>query len=183
LEDARLAHNRALAEQREFLQRKLRDLASAIANEYNLTAAGAQAIAQLLNAYFGAGGVASSIFNGLQAALSSATSGAAPLISPTWAQGGLFGTGGLAEGGTFLATRPQTINVAENRPELITATPLGRAGSDVNKMFSDAGVGGGNGNGKLELAVNLSPDLEGRVIRKAMDETANVVVRINRSRT
>ena len=93
----------------------------------------------------------------------------------------MYGTGGLAEGGTFLATRPGTINVGENRPEMITATPLGKPGKDISKVFSNAG-GGGMGEGKIEIGMTLSPDLEARIISQTLSETANVVLKINRSK-
>ena len=93
--------------------------------------------------------------------------------------------GGLAEGGSFLATTPRTIKVAENRPELITATPLGRPGADINKLFMQSGNGGDSSGmgGQLELELTLSPDLEARIVRKSLDNAANVVMKINRSKT
>jgi hypothetical protein len=187
-----------------YLQRKLRDLATAMGAELQMTAQGAQAIAQILNAYFGASGVVSGIFSGLNASIAginyAGPSGAGtssinnPAIATNIGSAGIgsglynpydyrtrLRQGGLAEGGTFLATRPQSIDVAETRPEIITATPLGRPGMDVNKLFTDmAGTGGGGGS--MEIGVTLSPDLEGRVVRKAMDETAKVVFRVNKTK-
>lgn len=107
---------------------------------------------------------------------------ATPTVSSTGANAGLYGTGGLAEGGTFLATRPGTINVAENRPEVITATPLGKPGKDISKMFTNATGGSGMGDGKIEIGMTLSPDLEARIISQTLSETANVVLKINRSK-
>jgi len=110
--------------------------------------------------------------------------GSTPTVSPSWAQAGSFGTGGLAEGGTFLATRPATINVAENRPEVITAAPLGKPGQDISKVFANGSLGGGGmTGGKMEIALTLSPDLEARIISNTLDETANVVARINRTKS
>lgn len=170
LADARQAYQRQLDEQRLFLQRKLQDLATAIAKEYELTAAGRAAI----NALIGSGGSSTSAVNSAQ--YTSAT----PIVSPTWAQSGLYGTGGMAEGGTFLATRPATINVAETRPEMITATPLGKPGKDISKVFTNGSVGGSSG--QIELGLTLSPDLEARIISQTLSETANVVLKINRSK-
>ena len=92
------------------------------------------------------------------------------------------GTSGLAEGGSFLATTRQNIQVAENGPELIQATPLGRIGADVNKLFMQAAMNkqGGGERGMLELGVTLSPDLETRIVRKSLDEAAEVVMKVNR---
>lgn len=107
--------------------------------------------------------------------LGSASGGAAPTY-PVWNF-----PGGLAEGGSFLATTPQSLNVAENGPELISATPLGRIGRDINKLF--LGTNRGNeGGGTMEIGVTLSPDLEARVIRKTLDETAGVVLKVNRTK-
>ena len=185
LQDARIAHNRALAEQREYLQRKLRDLADALQAEYNMTASQADALVQLMSSTYQ---ILSSMSwdNGQQLGTPGSSTGSlftssTPVTSSTWAAGGLFGTGGLAEGGSFLATTPTSINVAENRPELITATPLGRPGRDVGKLFANLGSGEGGG-GSMEIGLTLSPDLEARIIRKSMDETANVVLRVNRSK-
>lgn len=172
LEDARLAYQRQLAEQRLFLQRKLQDLLASIAKEYELTAAGRAAI----NALVGSGG-------------STATANFAPYgsASSTWAASPNFAPygGGMAEGGTFLATRPATISVGENRPEMITATPLGKPGKDIGKLFSNGSFGGGGdgGGGKIELGLTLSPDLEARIISQTLSETANVVLKINRSKS
>jgi len=102
-------------------------------------------------------------------------------VSPTWAAAGLYGTGGMAEGGTFLATRPATINVGESRPEIITATPLGKPGKDISKVFTNGGMGGSSG--QIELGLTLSPDLEARIISQTLSETANVILKINRSKS
>lgn len=92
--------------------------------------------------------------------------------------------GGLAEGGSYLATTPTTIRVGENRPEIVQTTPIGRPGQDLNKLFMNASLnnGQGGGAGQLELGVTLSPDLESRIIRKTLDETAGVVMRVNKSK-
>lgn len=171
LEDARQAYQRQLAEQRLFLQRKLADLAASIASEYKLTAAGQAAIRNIIATSAG----------GSQGASSAQYTSATPTVSSTWAQAGLYGTGGMAEGGTFLATRPATINVGENRPEVITATPLGKPGKDISKVFTNGSVGGGS-SGQIEVGLTLSPDLEARIISQTLSETADVILKINRSK-
>ena len=179
LNDARIAHQRALEEQRIYLQRKLRDLADALAKEYNMTATGLSAMNGLFNAFSGSVANASSPAN-INAGTYVPSSNAQSTVSSTWANAGMYGTGGMAEGGTFLATRPQTINVGENRPEVITATPLGKPGRDISKVFANGGVGGMGG--QIEIAMTLSPDLEARITRNTLDETANIVTRLNRSK-
>jgi hypothetical protein len=180
LADARIAHNRALAEQQQYLQRKLRDLAEALAAEYNMSSTQAQALIRMWTSTYGTLSGLSSV-NNKQPLSSSVFTSSTPVVSSTWQNSGLFGTGGLAEGGSFLATTPTSINVAENRPEMITATPLGRPGRDINKLFTNMGGGEGGGS-SVEIGLSLSPDLEHRIIRKSMDETARVIVRTNKSK-
>ena len=190
LNDAQIAYNRQIQAQQVYLQRKLRDLATAIQQEYNLTAAGMAAINALIGSYAGtaAAGMLGSTTGTTSnpAATNVSTSSIGSPIgnasSPSSINGGLYVPpgGGLAEGGSFLATTPTKINVAENRPEVITATPLGRPGADVGKLFAQGGSGGMSG--QIEVAMSLSPDLEARIVRNTLNETANVVLKINRSK-
>lgn len=189
LADARIAHNRALAEQQEYLQRKLRDLATALQAEYNMTATQANALVQLMaSTYDTLSGMGYSPTSGISVNSNGTLNTSAAQIgstasaySPSSINAGTYiPGGGLAEGGSFLATTPTSINVAENRPELITATPLGRPGRDVGKLFSNMAEGGMGGS--MEIALTLSPDLEARIVRNSMDATANAIVRINRSK-
>lgn len=176
LADARQAYQRQLDEQRLFLQRKLADLAASIAAEYKLTAAGAKAISDIINSASGGAGTSTYSTKG-------STYGATNSAPLPYAVGrqDIWGRGGLAEGGTFLATRPATINVGENRPEVITAAPLGKPGKDISKVFTNGSVGGASG--QIELGLTLSPDLEARIISQTLSETANVVLKINRSKS
>lgn len=84
---------------------------------------------------------------------------------------------GRAEGGSILATHPTTAMFGERGPELATFTPINRTGLDAGKIFGD--VTGGGVNGTIVVAVDLSPDLEGRIIHRSMDSVANVVSRVN----
>jgi hypothetical protein len=90
--------------------------------------------------------------------------------------------GGYAEGGAFMATTPQSIKVGERGAEMVQTTPIGRVGNDVNKFFMGAGGEGENTRGEVEIGLTLSPDLEARIIRQSMDATANVVLKVNRTR-
>jgi hypothetical protein len=189
LNDAAIAYNRQLAEQRLYLQRKLRDLAEAIREEFNLTAAGMAAINNLIasagGTALGLGTTTGTISNpaGTNVSTSSIGSPIGNPSSPSSINGGLYTPpSGLAEGGSFLATTPTSLDVAESRPELITATPLGRPGTDINKLFSNIGDSNNGSGGKLEVLLTLSPDLEARVINNTLNQHAQIVAKINRSR-
>lgn len=90
--------------------------------------------------------------------------------------------GGYAEGGAFLATTRDSITVGERGPELVQTTPIGREGMDVNRFFMGAGGEGSETGGQMEIGIMLSPDLEARILRKNMDATANVILKVNRSK-
>lgn len=189
LADARLDHQRKLQENREYLKRKLQDIADAITKEFQLTAAGAQAISSLLGSYFGAGGAVASIFGGLQSQLggltqvagSGAVSGNGSYQGYGYSGYGYSGYGGgFAEGGTLIATRPTKAIFGEKGPEQVSFAPLGRVGRNSNQVFGDktsAGMGG-----SISLEVALSPDLEARIVDTTLDGVALHLEKVSRSK-
>jgi hypothetical protein len=68
----------------------------------------------------------------------------------------------------------------EGGPELVNFTPLNRVGKNVNKIFGDRSSGGMGGT--LRVAVDLSPDLEGRIVEQSLDGVAEVISSVNRSK-
>lgn len=209
-EDLQKWYRRELDDLHKAEQRKLEDLIKSWIQQGKITQAGAQYVYDILKHYFGPGGMTDALYQYMMQQLGAALQSAVGLgnaaggistpngpIDTTTTSGGTqpvgssggttsLGTqaGGLAEGGSFLATKPSTIRVGETRPELIQTTPLGRPGQDLNKLFMGANPTNGQEgmSGKLELAVNLSPDLELRVIRKALDGAADVLTRVNNSK-
>lgn len=189
LADARLDHQRKLAENREYLKRKLQDIAEAVAKEFQLTAAGAQAISSLLGGYFGAGGVVGQIFNGLQNSLtgmtqvagSGAVSGDGSYQGYGYSGYGYSGYGaGFAEGGTLIATRPTKAVFGEKGPEKVSFTPLGRSGRNTSQVFGDKSAAGMGGS--IALEVSLSPDLEARIIDSSLEGVAIHLEKIARTK-
>ena len=91
---------------------------------------------------------------------------------------------GYAKGGQFVATRPQKIVVGEGgQPELVQITPMSNIAKGINGKGGISGANGYNGNSgqtQISVSVDLSPDLEARVINKAMDGTADVISKIRR---
>lgn len=185
-------------------RRKLEDLIDSWIKQGKITKEGAQSVYDILKHYFGPGGMTDQIYAYMENSLINAALEAQQAIdaiippalnspnttSGAYSQGngqtslGTF-AGGLAEGGSFLATTPQTLRVAENVPEMITATPLGGRGTDMNKLFMQTSMNKNaitSPGGQLELGVTLSPDLETRIIRKSLDSAADVVMKVNRSK-
>lgn len=205
-EDHALEMARLEAQKAELLQ----EAANKIAEEYGLNAEGAQAIYDLLAQYYGTDGALAQLTSAGYAAMLGNASGflaqlttiigqyqglmsqAASMAFPT-PQYNPFGLGnmdslgnmipGYANGGAFLATRPTVAQFGEgSEAELVTATPI----SQLPRLFESLMVNGESGrdgqNGRLVVDLNLSPDLEARVVNRAMDGTAEVVSRINRNK-
>lgn len=174
LADARLHHQRQLQEHREYLQRKLRDLAEAIAKEYQLTAAGAAAIEALLNSYARSGGRASGTSGAGVGSASSSGVGSGYYLPYD------VRNPGYAEGGTLIATRPMTATFGEKGPEKVEITPLSKPGNNVGRVFGDrSGLGGQS---EIRLRLELSPDLEARIVESSLDDVALSIERLLRGR-
>jgi hypothetical protein len=213
LEDAAIEHQRKLDqlaedEEREriqaqlALQRKMADLqlemgqrlallGAGLVAEFNLTKAGLDAILALYQAYYGPGGAIDQVYQGAQARMASTSTlspGANPKDPQSQPGGYGHGKGGssyaFAEGGSLLVNKPTRVLMGEGGvPELGQFTPIGKAGTNVNKIFSNmSGAGGEGAGGRMEIGLSLSPDLEARIISNSMKETAKVIVKVNRSK-
>lgn len=113
-------------------------------------------------------GVAPSLLNG---ATTTPKSGTNPLgVSVT-------GNGGwpFAEGGTLIADRPTKAIFGEKGAEAVSIMPLGRTGKNINKVFGNLGALG-TGGGNVTINLDLSPDLEGRIVSSTLDEAANIIM-------
>jgi hypothetical protein len=92
----------------------------------------------------------------------------------------------LAEGGQFIATRPQKILVGEGgQPELVQVTPLSQIASGqaaANGAGGINGLGGANGQTQISVMVDLSPDLEARVINRSLEGAADVIAQVRRGK-
>lgn len=190
LDDLNLWHQRELEDIQLAQQRKLEQLIKGWIDEGKITQENAQMVYEILLGYFGPGGLTDQLYAYMMQSLMSQTSlagqamsslglgGTVPTVTPAGTPGGGGGMGGIAmaEGGTLLATHPTTVTFGEV-PEIVSVRPLA-GGNNEDRVFGDTGALGG---GQLELAVTLSPDLEARVVRKSLDEAANVIFKVNRS--
>jgi hypothetical protein len=99
--------------------------------------------------------------------------------------GGTYGLLGptstpMANGGMIVASKPTNVTFGEAGSEAALFLPL-------NKLSALMGAAGGGinnqgGNGKMELIVTLSPDLEAKIVNKSMNELSNIVVGIGQER-
>jgi hypothetical protein len=78
-------------------------------------------------------------------------------------------SGGFAAGGTVLAKQPSMLLFGERGAEYATLTPANKINTGV-------------GNGKMTIALSLSPDLQARIVDDALDQFANVIVEVHKER-
>lgn len=206
---ARQDHEQTMAEIRQEIEERLQEFARAIGEEYGLKEDGVNAIYDLLNKYYGPGGMidglyaysnASMIANA-QAMLAAVQQivgqylgmlGSQPIpmdlsgIQTTGRSAGNLGgstgkksAGKQAQGGTYLATQPTEAVFGEAGPEIASFIPVSRLGPS-NPLASL--MGGGDMGGKLEIALLLSPDLEARITSNTLDKAGSIVTKIIRSK-
>lgn len=206
LEDAAIEHQRKLEqlaeeEERErlqaqlALQRKMADLqlemgqrlallGAGLIAEFNLTKSGLDAVLALYQAYYGPGGAIDQIYAGAMERMAANAVTPSTSLGTGAAQVGASSSMGFAEGGTLFANKPTRILMGERGLEKATFTPINRTGRDVNKVFSSMSGGGNIGGmgGQVEIGLNLSPDLEARITSNTLNETAKVIVKVNKSK-
>lgn len=180
LQDARIWHQRQLQEQREYLQRKLRDLAEALAQEYQMTAANQAAMDSLLSGVSSSGGTVSPTNTSVSygGGFTTFSPNGTPTYNPYDVR--YRSSMGFAEGGNFIATRPTKIDVGERGAEQVSITPLTKIGNNVGNTYGDRSAMGMGGN--LKLALELSPDLEARIVESSLDNVAITLEKIRRSK-
>jgi hypothetical protein len=86
-----------------------------------------------------------------------------------------------AKGGSFIANKPTIQGFGDAGPELVTAIPLGRLGKGSGSGGGLEGLLGGGG-GNITINLDLSPDLESRIVSNTLSETARVMVRTRNSK-
>ena len=190
--ERRIRHGQQMDDLREQIKERLALIAEKLAEEESITIGMADAIYQQLKAYYGEGGYMEELytyFYGLLVNMAKAAAAATGgLVIPPGSPGG----GGkneenppFAEGGWGIAMKPTTATFGEAGPEAFSFIPLNRAGVNVGKMRGGSMPAGMNlpgGGGKVSIDLKLSPDLEYRIRRNALDDAANVILSVERER-
>lgn len=178
---ANLTYERKMQDLQREMHNRLSLVAASLVKEFNLTEEGLDAIYKLYQSYYGD-------ISQIYSAMNTMLSGQSRITIPTATPGGGGAGGGsrpaqaYAEGGTLVANQPTTVTFGEAGLEMAQFTPIGRRGRDVNKLFTSLGQGGGSMDGTLEVDVTLSPDLEARIVKRSMDETAGIITRVKNSK-
>jgi len=200
-QDYALKQARAIADHQQEMKRleqekqdKLRDLADSIAQQLNMNQQGADAIYQMLNGYYGPGGAIDGLMkftynnsvqyiDALMKRLMEYAKQYQNMSSPPPGGGGTNSqsAGGMADGGLMVANKATNVTFGEKSKELAFFLPLNKLSSFLGASSS----GGSNqqaANGKMELLVTLSPDLETRIVSRAHDETSQAIMQVRRGR-
>jgi len=92
--------------------------------------------------------------------------------------GGTSRVPAFADGGTLFANKPTLAMFGEKQPEFVRFTPASQMGLGGRDSVDGMGV-----NGEIGVELMLSPDLEARVVRNAMNGTAQIVTKIRRTKS
>jgi hypothetical protein len=183
LADLAVWETRELEEIDRHAKQKLEKLLANYVQEYGLHQQQQEKIHQLLVQYFGANmAMVSSLMaymSGVASQMQALSFSAAAF--PTYFQsekGKLPYAGNYAEGGAVIANKPTVAVFGEAGRELATFTPLDKGGQ--RSPFGE--VGGAIGGGKILFEMLLSPDLEARIMENTLNETADIVTRVARSK-
>lgn len=186
-----LAANRKTQDLMKSNQDRMAIIAADLVNQFNLTKQGLDAVLNLYRQYYGSGGLISQAMAGMNSMLSGQMSQQGQMMfggtpppraggRPTTSSSG--GGNRRAEGGTMLANRSTTVTFGEAGLEMATFTPIGRTGKDMNKTFSNLSGGGNGGGGMMQIEMLLSPELEARIIKNTLGQTAEIILKTSRSK-
>lgn len=178
-EDRQAKLQEQLADLKADTDARIQEIITGLLKEHEVTREMLDAIAREYEAVYGPGGRIDRAFAYYRALLAS-------FVQPgDYKPRGPIPPAGHAEGGTKIVTKPTYELFGEAGPEMVTFTPLSRAGVDVGRVQGGvpAGMGGrGGGNGRLLVEVRLDDGLEYRIVDQAMGELADVITRIERAR-
>lgn len=181
-----LAANRKIQDLEKNNADRLAIVFANLKDEYNLTAAGLSSIVGLYMKYYTD---VTAIYQAMRIMMGgSLYSGTTGYVRPTTVSkigsaGGTKPAYAMAEGGSIIADRPTPVIFGESGLEMATFTPIGRTGRDVNKIFSNSGgTGAMASGGMVSIELLLSPDLENRIVKNTLNQTAEVIMRTTRSR-
>jgi len=180
-EDAQRNYQNELRDLNESIKRRLDLLFAGFVAEGRLTSEALAGIYSQYRAYLGPGGLIEGLYRYFASVVSQGvvalpgSDNYAPGRQPV---GGTIISGGggnpqrmYQRGGDFIATSPTSLMVGE-RPERVSISPLsgGMAG----------GMAGEGQRAKIDLNVTLDSGLEAKLVDRAMNETAEVVLSITR---
>ena len=103
-------------------------------------------------------------------------------IPPGFSGEGAEYAGPQAEGGTIIARKPTVALFGEKEPEMATFTPLSKLGTQGTTAKITPMGDSMPRDGRIQLEMLLSPDLEARVVDNTLGELADINFAIEKAR-
>jgi hypothetical protein len=198
-EDLQKWYEREQADIEEAQRRKLESLIKGWMDEKKITEENAAAVYAILVKYFGPGGLSDQLYQYMVGSMLSTTAAAVGSLNSLL--GLASGINPFAGGSTLLAppgslNNNQGISAGENPftdsgllpttpkmdiPDMAEVAALSRINRNVGRVSAN-GAGGGGMNGQVRILVDLSPDLEGRIVEQSMDGVADIITRVGRTK-
>jgi len=190
-------HDRDMEQLRAQLDERLQEYATKLAEENNLRAGAADEIYKILQSYYGPGGQFDRLYSySYQSAVNTAqgildavngilaqslTSSLSNPLKSSYNVQAIQSIGSQAEGGTYFANKP-THALFGDVPggEIASFIPM-RKLQTASQGSPSAGGGNGMG-GQILLRVDLSPDLEARIVDKSLDNVSAVIRTVRNER-
>lgn len=188
-------------------QDRLQELSTSITEQLGLTKIGADAVYKLLNSYYGPGGnidrmmqwtyanttaiiaqmaIDMQEFANKYSAGVTTTTTSTGLTGDRWWSTPTNGTGqishGRASGGLDIVNSPTSVLMGEAGPEAHLFVPLNKLSTLAGGVNNLGSIGSSGGSSKVEVLVELSRDLEARIINKSMDGVSNAIMNVRKQR-
>lgn len=193
MEERKIRHGELIEELKIESAERLAEIIASLAEEKDMTAAMLEMIGNEYRRIYGPNGVIDqqiSYYIARLRALAGAKANATK-TSFSWNEnvvgaGGTSGGGGggtgiaNAEGGIIYADRPTTVTFGEKGLERAEFTPVSYTGRNTGEITHLSGVNPSSQNGRITLAVGLSPDLVAEIQENTLEQTANILFEVQR---
>lgn len=182
LEARKLNYDQALTDLQDSINNKMQAIIDAAVEEQKITTDNAQAVYNILKAYYGPGGYIEGLYLYYAQMMANLAASAYVPLPPGTHGGGTYeptpATPGHAAGGSFIATKPTLIQYGEV-PEIATFTPLSKLRRGGETPF--AGGLGRDVGGKATIEVKLGEGLEARIIDNTLSSAADLILSVQRA--
>lgn len=204
LENERRAeqYEREIQELKKSWEDRLREEATKLGQQYGLNESQVEQLYQLLSKYYGPSGYFDGLYdysykslvarsqnllaalNAMIAGFSSSMVNLSAMIPGVVNANAIYGGGFRAKGGIDIVNKPTRTSFGatygEAGPEAHIFIPLSNPSSGIPSSIASSM--GGEGSGKIGIELWLSPDLESRIVENSLNQAADVITRVRRSK-
>ena len=174
------AYIQEIADLQKYEKKKIDLVGQSLAKQAQLAKIGADQVLQVIQSYFGEGGLALQIFQSYLDAIGTLLKSMPNTITKGSVDITTNLTPGFATGGAAIANKPTSVQFGEV-PELALFAPLNQL-DKIAGLFSGIGGGKGAGKGQMQVRIGLDPGLVGEIVDRSSDAVADVIFERNRAR-